>query len=409
MTHFLSGKKIFVSGAGIGGLAFVIALRKNWDDASPFPEVVVYNSDDKETSINKEIYSMSLGGADEWGGLVAIRDLGLLDKVLERALLVAPKGQGFTLWDNKWSSLLTSAPPPFEDLPSPSVRIKRPQLVTVLVEAAEAAAKIEWGTAVTSVEQLGDGRVRVSLSNGTLEEGDLLIAADGANSQIRKTLRPKDDLEYAGAVHLGGVALFKDGVIPSPIDKSWGLIITGSEAGCFFSPVDKDRAVWALSKWEKGTPRDGYDNKNPQAFEALKAEALKLGKTMDEPFATLVNNTLPETSFTTPARDKQPFAHDSSLKGVIFIGDSNHMVSSFAGNGGNMALKDAWDLSKALVAGKSAEEAVSAYDAVFLPRAQKNYKDSRDRMAQSHYSGFKWTMFKGALKAGGAIMSAAGK
>lgn len=86
-----------------------------------------------------------------------------------------------------------------------------------------------------------------------------------------------------------------------------------------------------------------------------------------EPFISLINATDPSIAFTIPARDKKPFSHEDVLPGEVFIGDSNHAVSLFAGNGANTASVDGWDLTGFLEASDSIESAVAAYDKVSVP------------------------------------------
>lgn len=417
-NHFLSGKKIIVSGAGISGLTFVIALRKTWNSDLPFPDIHVYDANPQKQTDAQDGYSLSFNGLDKDGGMVALRDIGVLDRVMDKALVGMEASPGFQIWDNNWYPIASILKAPlFEDLPSIMVRIKKRELRNILIEQAEAASTLHWSSEIASAKRLDGGRIQVQLSaagddgtsTSTAEECDLLIAADGTHSKLRESFRPDDVLTYAGAVQFGGVSSFEEGKIPAPVDRFWGMTITGQGAGCFFTPIDKSRVLWAISRWERDAPRDGYKPDDSAAFEVMKQDALDLGKSMVEPFPTLVEHTVQEQSFIWPARDKQPFGHDASLEGVVFIGDANHHLSSFGGNGGNLALKDGWDLAQQLSTGTSLDSAVAAYDKIALPRAQKSLKESHDRMNQSHYTGMKFTFLKGALKAGAAFMNFAGR
>jgi len=77
--------------------------------------------------------------------------------------------------------------------------------------------------------------------------------------------------------------------------------------------------------------------------------------------------------------DKPPFKHKAdelNALPVVFIGDSNHAVTPFAGNGANMALKDGWDLADQLVTSDSLETAISKLDSLSFPRSSLTLKIS---------------------------------
>ncbi|KAH8881672.1 FAD/NAD(P)-binding domain-containing protein [Thozetella sp. PMI_491] len=409
--HFLQGKKIIVAGAGVAGAAFVTALYKLWDPALKPPEVIVYDRDTRESTLAREGYSLSLHGVDKDGGLVAVQQLGMLDEILDASVLGINSGK-FKMWDSNWRELIAVRPKPFGDLPSPSVRIARRDLRRILVEAAEKTpANIHWGASCTAARRHEDGRIQVTISGEdgqvTEQECDLLIAADGARSKVRASFRPDDNLQSAGAVQLGGSAYFPQG-IPSPLNEDWGLLVSGDGVCCFVSAVDKEHVVWALSKREepRGGPRRGM---TPEEFSEFKNEALELGASFGEQFRTIVEATDASTAIVLPAYDKAPFSHDMTLQGVVFLGDANHAVSPFAGNGANLALKDGWDLAEKLCKASGLQPAVAAYDKVSLRRAVSTLKSSHQRISLGHCTGFKYMLFMAGLAAGRFFMSITGQ
>lgn len=322
---------------------------------------------------DREGYSLSLNGLDANGGLVACRDLGLLDAMLRHA----------GIWDAGWAELMRISVRPHTGLPTAAIRIMRANLRDTLIAAAEETTPIEWGTTCTAAECLADGRIRVHLAARS-DKCDLLVAADGAHSKMRASFRPDDGLRYAGAVQMDGVGRFPAG-IPPPVDVNWGMVVTGQGIGCFFSPVDETGVVWGLNRREpERTTR--YDRKSRNDFEVLQREALDLGRDIGEPLATIVKATEQQSSIM-PARDKEPFAHDTGPRNDVFVGDSNHVVSPFAGNGANLALNDGWDLASQLCAGSSFDEAIAAYDKLALPRAVKTLKTLHERIGFAHYTG----------------------
>ncbi|KAK3934309.1 putative dna mismatch repair protein msh6 protein [Diplogelasinospora grovesii] len=404
--HLLEGKDIIVAGGGIAGSAFVAALHKLWDPTLTLPKITVFDRDTREVSANREGYSLSLNGIDKDGGLVALQQLGLLDEILGHSVLGINAGK-FEIWDQNWGSLLALKPKPYGNLPTATMRIARKDLRRILIENAEKAnATFNWGCACTAAERLENGRIRVTVTDEagqtSTDDCDLLVAADGAHSKIRASFRPDDSIKYAGAIQMGGNGKFPGGPLPSPVDEDWGLMLSGQGVCCFFSAVDKENVVWGLSRREP--ERQGHArNFSTEQLAALKKEALELGHMFAEPFRTIVEATDAATAFYLPARDKEPFKHDESLEGIVFIGDANHAVSPFAGNGANLALKDGWDLAEKFCQRSSWKAAVAAYDAASYPRAVATLKTSHQRIGLGHCTGIKYTLFLAPARSKGAF------
>ncbi|KAI0975215.1 putative monooxygenase [Xylaria arbuscula] len=409
-SHFLSGKRIAVAGAGTAGLSFAIALQKLWPPSIQPPVVVIYERDAEESALGREGYSLSLNGIDHDSGLYALKQLGLLDEIIKLAVFrVEDQGQSkghFTMWTHDFQPMISVRPKIIPELPTASMRIARKDLRRVLVEATAASIEIRWGTACTAVEQLSDGRLRIQLVNeGSVEsdeECDVLVVADGASSKIRACLRPDDNLQFAGAVQMGGSAKF-EAAIPSPFDINWGGVLTGTGASCFFSRIDQNSLVWALSILES-EPRPKYDSHDPQQAQDMLREARELGKNITEPFKTILDATDPSDTLVFNAMDKQPFPHDMKSGPVIFIGDANHAVSPFAGNGANLALKDGWDLADQLCQSGNLNHAVMAYDKRSVPRAVATLKSSHWRIKVGHATGLGYWMYRIFFTTAGTIM-----
>lgn len=413
--HFFAGQKVIVAGGGIAGLSFAIALSKLWEEKQERPEIVVYDRDAKETIIGRQGNSLSISGQDKDGGLVVLQQLGLLDEILDNAVLGVDNAGSFKIWDQDWNELIKVSPKPYGDLPTVGIRIARKDLRRVLINAAErAGVTIHWGSKCTAARRLENGRLVVAVSeagddaDSTERECDVLIAADGSHSKIRQSFRPDDGVRYAGASQLGGNARFPDG-IPHPIDLNWGMTVTGEGVSCFFSPVDKNTVIWGLSTL--GPQPEAFDPKltPEEKYKAAIKEAKEVGHMYSEPFTTIIEATDPTAIFRLPAMDKEPFSHDDLPRGVIFIGDANHAVSPFAGNGANLALKDGWDLAEYICRSESLDQAVLEYDKLSVPRAQKTLKSSRQRIDLCHCTGFKFMMLRAGLAAGRTFMWLSGR
>src|SRR5699024_1673821 len=79
---------------------------------------------------------------------------------------------------------------------------------------------------------------------------------------------------------------------------------------------------------------------------------------------------------------------------IIFIGDANHAVSPFAGNGANMALLDGWELAEQLTKGGTVSAAVDAYDEKSTPRSAAAVRQSHWSISALHATGMKLLMYR---------------
>jgi 2-polyprenyl-6-methoxyphenol hydroxylase-like FAD-dependent oxidoreductase len=396
-THFAAGKTIVVAGAGIAGLSFAVALRKKWPSSETPPKIIIYERDAEEGGVEREGYSLSIRSDGASGGMQALQKLGLLESML-RVSITGIQGDrgGFALWKTNWAEILKVKPrvPP-EGLPVAGIRIARYLLRRTLAEALSPQDSLHWATACTGAFPLPSGQIEVQLSNGQGQVCDFLIAADGANSRLRRALRPDDNLHFAGAVCISGNARLPDGV-PKPVTTDWGLVLGGGGTGLFVSPVDQQSAVWSVSylateqrkTMKQPIPKDQVSD--------LLQESLDRGKCFAEPFGTLVRATDPSTLMVFNAMDKQPFPHTKANRKdmpVIFIGDSNHAMSPFAGNGANMALMDGLELAEHICKSTSLDSALAMYDSSSMTRSKSAIRMSHWAISLAHAQGWMLTFY----------------
>ena len=405
----ISGKKIIIAGGGIAGLSLGLSLRQQWPPSSTEapPSVTIYERDTQETSIGREGYSLSIRGDASSGGMQVLQKLGLAEKMLPLSLSETGGG-AFNLWDTNWQSLLAIRAPSGNG-EVPGMRIARAVLRRVMVEAFCESGSVFWDKPCSRVEEMGDGRVRVHLVDGSTDDCDILVVADGASSKIRAQLRPEDTLDFTGVVCIAGTARFEDGQVPKPVDTDWGGVLGGGGTGLFVSPVDQNRALWSVSYYSpKQRERLRYPLSEDQVQSILQ-EAIERGQHFREPFQSLVQATDPATIMVFKAMDKQPFAHKgvTQLKNssIIFIGDANHAVSPFAGNGANMALLDGWELAEQLIRDETMTTAVENFDDRSIPRSTATLNQSHWAISTLHASGLKLLAYRLMLKLVGLYMS----
>lgn len=388
----LFSTEIIIAGAGVSGLAFAIALHKQWTTGNPTappPNITILERDTCCSPPNRHGYSLSLRSDAPSHGIQALQKLGVLDAFIEASI---PTGKGrFCVWDATRgfeAPLVKVGGGVPEGLPVAGLRIQRRKIREVLVSAVERTRiKIEWGNAVEDVRVRGDvGKVDVFTKSGETRTCDLLIAADGAGSRVRSILRPMDKLRSLDIRIFGGTARW-DGAPPAPVNVNWGIVANGQGESLFVSPMDETSALWAFSFRAEQKSEDKSAEEIMQQVRALQHKFPPL-------FEEMLDRTEMSNVMAFDARDKDPFRHEASDGPVIYLGDANHAVSPFAGNGANLALSDAWDLVESLLGASSLTEAVSKYDAIMVPRAASVIKQSHFTIWVAHSTGWAWWGWK---------------
>jgi 2-polyprenyl-6-methoxyphenol hydroxylase-like FAD-dependent oxidoreductase len=165
-------QRTLVVGAGIGGLATAIALRRRG--------IAV---DVVEIQPKIEVYGV---GIIQHGNVVReMASLGLLEKYLDKAYAFEDVGQYAA--DGTLLHRVTGHRLAGDRYPA-NVGISRLELHKVLVAVAEAlGARISLGVTVESFLQ-DDGGVDVVLSDGMRDCYDLVVGADGVQSRMRALL-----------------------------------------------------------------------------------------------------------------------------------------------------------------------------------------------------------------------------
>lgn len=410
IPHFLSSKTIVIAGAGVAGLSLAIALAQQFpleDVQTQRPRIVIYERDSQEDRIaGRQGYSLSLRTDSDPGGIQVLDRLGLYERIRNVSVNAhdseADRGC-FNVWDQNFKPILSIHGRPVGPKGLLGMRIGRGALQRELADAAvETGAEIHWSTAVVEVKPSDNPtrpQVQVSLSDGTTMLADLLIAADGSSSRIRSLLLPSHNLDYTGIYLWGGTAVFGSrSQIPRPVDRDWGTVLGGQGIGLFVSPIDSTSALWSMSRASPSQQPTLRYPLTPDQSDALIEESTQLSAHFHPHVRELVQATDPSTLIQLNARDRPPFAHDIGARGpIVWIGDANHAVSPFAGNGANMALMDAWDLAECLRHAATLHHAITAYDARVLPRANGVLKTSRWTIDISHASGWKFWLYRYAL------------
>ena len=183
--------------------------------------------------------------------------------------------------------------------------------------------------------------VQVSFQNGMLTEGSILVGADGLYSNVRSRLQGKDRLEasvYSGTCCWRG---YFDGS-GLPLDKRyssaeyWGQ---GNRFGYFDIGLGRF-SFYAFAN----TPANGTDQAESGALNALRSRFSSYASPVPAILEALTDRPI----YRDDIYDREPLAPIWGRGRVTLIGDAAHPVQPSIGQGGCMAIEDAFELIKRL-------------------------------------------------------------
>ncbi|TDH27735.1 hypothetical protein EXU57_04465 [Segetibacter sp. 3557_3] len=308
--------KAIIIGGGIAGLATAISLRKiGWD-------VVVNERATHYTEIGLGFILLPNGvlALDHLGAGTAIRKTG---KYVKRAILQNEFGEIYK-----------------KETLNYSIAIQRYDCIKALCDLLPEES-VCFGNDFSHFIYDDRGKATaVVYKNGVQQEGDIFIAADGANSMIRRSLFPEYRLSQTTVKELVCIA-----DLPEISELLKGdLIKTQSESdGLSFGllPCNDEQVIWYMqydcTKW---------DMKDLSA-KSKKDFAFSLLRKWPHPIDYVLNNTNFNKAFlwSTKDMDLLPAFHQ---KNIVLIGDAAHLALPFTSQGTNSALEDAIILANLL-------------------------------------------------------------
>ncbi|MBE1498362.1 2-polyprenyl-6-methoxyphenol hydroxylase-like FAD-dependent oxidoreductase [Amycolatopsis lexingtonensis] len=316
-----------VVGGGIGGLGAAAGLhRVGW-------RVTVLEQAEKfgDVGAGISLWPNALRcldelGVDLGGSLAPQRDGGFRDR----------RGRRITRWDSA----------AFERRHGrPLGAIHRRDLVKALTEAVPAES-LRTGTEVTEVRE--DGLVRF---DGGEIEADLVVAADGIRSRVRRALFPHHpEPVYSGSAAFRGVAKLPHTRLGTSFDR-------GTEVGVL--PLTGDDVYW----WICYVTEPGRNPCTPD-FGAW-----------HDPIPALIDATPPEALLHHDLYHLGTPLPTYTRGRIALLGDAAHAMPPFLGQGGCQALEDAVVLAHA-VSTKDLTQAIRSYDEERRPRSQKVARES---------------------------------
>lgn len=338
---------IAIVGAGFAGLALAIALsRKGYS-----PLVIEKRS---EQQLADEGIFVTLAP----NGINALRGLGLADKA--RASGVETRGIAFYNEHGRALGALDYNRHA-KRFAAPSVTIRRGALGAVLLEAARAQAiSIRFGAAVEAVEETGS-EVIVTTANGTKDSFDMLIAADGLRSAVRRLVMPGLPAPiYNGLQGSGGIV-----DVPELPPTDGRMRMTFGEKAFFGYIKEAGGPVYWFDTFPSADESRVETAKGDDALRLL----ADLHRTDPEANRRIIAATDPATIRIYPDYDIPSLPRWSTDR-VVLIGDAAHAVTPHSGQGASMALEDALVLAAVIEAEAKPANAFARFESLRRARVE---------------------------------------
>lgn len=366
-------RSVAIVGGGPGGLTLARLLQLK------AVNVKVYERDlNKDARVQGSPLDMH-----ETSGLEAIRRAGLLGEFKKNfrpgadRMIIANKDAAvcFTDHENK----------PADDFGNEYFRpeIDRGPLRNMLLGSLQTGTVV-WDSHFISMEKQGEGWL-LHFKNGSRVYADIVIAADGANSKIRPYITNAKAF-YSGITMLeGNVYQAKQAVPRIHALLNGGKIMAFGNEQCLLmgSKGNGDLGFYASFKTGENWPSfSGLDfSDNRQLLSWFKTNYTGWSADWYELFGQAATPFIPRPIYCMPLDQNWEARPDATM-----LGDAAHVMPPFAGEGANMAMLDALELSECLTSGgyNSLQEAIASYEINMRKRAAAAAKESLENGERMH-------------------------
>ncbi|WP_413353870.1 FAD-dependent oxidoreductase [Microbacterium sp. 1P06AB] len=349
--------RVLVSGAGLGGLVLAHALRDH-------AEVVVVERD--ASALDTGGYRIALTPE-----AVAVMRRHVPGSTLDRIRRVSD-GPGtfsqFTVANARLRPLVVAPEPAGQE----RMLCQRRALRSILAEGLEGV--VRFAAEVTGAEQTAGGAA-LTLADGSSVAGDLVVAADGADSPVVRALGATTSTDTGLVGIAGSTPLAPGGRYPSFLRRGPGLALDRRGLGMFLSlasvgmgevPQDLREAVGPPSVvWGLIARRTSV----PETRGATAAELVETSLAATQRWHPWLADTIAASD---PDRTAAFGFRAASLTGRRFpwrapritaIGDAVHAMPPTGGRAGSTAIRSAGALADEVIRGSDLDEAVARYQA----------------------------------------------
>lgn len=369
----LQDKQIAIVGGGPGGLTLARLLQLHG------ATVQVY---ERDPGRHARVQGATLDLHHE-SGLAALRAAGLLDAF--RATY-RPGADRLRVTDQHATIVLddhAEAPPATFGDEHFRPEIDRGPLRELLLDSLQPNTVV-WDSHLLAATPHGAGW-QLAFANGTTATADLVIGADGANSKIRPLVTPIRPF-YSGLMVVEGAV--NDAARHAPrvcqLLQGGKIFALGGEKSLIVSAKgDGSLAFYVGFKAPETWPRaSGLDFQNAAQLQAwFRQEFAGWASLWEELFAAEPATCVPRPQYCMPLTQTWP-----AQPTITLLGDAAHLMPPYAGEGVNMAMLDALELSNCLTSPQfpTLQAAIAHYEQHMRQRASAVAQETLAQTAALH-------------------------
>ncbi len=364
----IANKRIAIVGGGPGGLTFARLLQQSGAN------IKVYERD-----LNKDVRVQggTLDLHDE-SGLKALRLAGLMEAFKAN---YRPGADRTRIVDKDATIRLDEHVNSSQELLRPE--IDRGPLRRILLESLEPDTVV-WNSYLVSLSKVGEAW-KLEFQNGDSAIADLVIAADGANSRVRPFITPTRPF-FAGITAIEGTVYHSETAVPKihellgdgkifALDDEKTLIVGAKGDGSlsFYTGCKTDE------NWFRTSGIDFNDREQLLAW--FKQEFAGWSSIWLELFGQAALPLIPRPQYCMPLDQRW-----TTLPDLTMLGDAAHLMPPYAGEGVNMAMLDALELSICLTDEEHPDTraAIARYEEQMLARFAETAAMTLEQTASLH-------------------------
>jgi len=298
--------KIAIIGGGIGGLTLGLTLKRN---NIPF----------KLFEKSKKFKEVGAGIGLASNALKIFDKLNVGDTLRTKGHLIKR-----TVFADEKLNIIKTVP-----FPDEVYCVHRASIIEVLSNELNKTS-YELGKEVEEIEN--EENVKIKFNDNKILEFNTLIASDGINSTIRKSVFPKIKVRAANQIIWRGITDFD---ISPDLNNTYYELFGGS-LRFLFLPLNDTQVFWLAVQEKKNFTKDSSTSLKNYLIDAYKDFAPLV--------LTLLNKTSNKDILENKVDDIKPNYKNWFKNNTVFIGDSIHATTPNLGQGACQAIEDAYTL-----------------------------------------------------------------